>query len=230
MGVIVVNLLKFFQCATWAEGDDHGGDIDPGNQIVSGANAIFDNVTDEERVAGMTDYRKIFFRNENADTYTNTKCWIAANTPAENDSVAICPAGKRSTTSTPVALPGTATFTHNSTKVVTTVPLMGEVVPGEKIFATADGEGRAIAIASIDGTLITLASPYQGSGGAGVEASVAGADTFTYVQPSSRTHEDALDLGDVAPMGAAGIWIKRVVTPGGEGYTNNTFTIKVENS
>lgn len=90
MGVITIANLKVYQCATWAEGDTHGGDIDTGSEITTGVDEnIFDDVEDAERVAGDTEYRKIYFRNENSETWEAVKSWIEANTPASNDAVSI---------------------------------------------------------------------------------------------------------------------------------------------
>lgn len=89
MAIDIAN-LKFYRCATWAEGDSHGGDIDTGNEITSGQDQnIFDDVADAERAAGAVEYRKIFVRNENVDTWEGVKAWIAAFTPAANDEIAI---------------------------------------------------------------------------------------------------------------------------------------------
>ena len=68
--------LKLYQCATWTEGSTHGGDINTSAEIASsGDQVIFDNVSNAERVAGDTEYRKVYFRNENATT-ASFKCWI----------------------------------------------------------------------------------------------------------------------------------------------------------
>ena len=87
---INVDDIKFYQCAVWAEGASHGGDIDVGSEITSGSDEnIFDDVSDAERAAGLTDYRKIFVRNENADSWEGVKAWISAFTPAANDEISI---------------------------------------------------------------------------------------------------------------------------------------------
>ena len=87
---IELSNLKYYQCTVWAEGDTHGGDIDLGSEIVSGQDQnIFDDVSNEERVNGDTEYRKIFIRNENADTWLAVKAWIAAFTPAANDEISV---------------------------------------------------------------------------------------------------------------------------------------------
>ena len=90
MGEIATASIKWYQCATWAEGDNHGGDIDTGSVITSGADQnIFDDVSDAERVAGDTEYRKIYVRNENAATWEAVKLWIDTFTAATNDEVSI---------------------------------------------------------------------------------------------------------------------------------------------
>lgn len=83
-------LIKWYQCTTWAEGSTHGGDIDTVNEITSGADQnIFDDVTNAQRIAGVTEYRKIFIRNENADTWAAVKLWIAQFTDSPDDEISI---------------------------------------------------------------------------------------------------------------------------------------------
>lgn len=87
---ILAASIKWYQCTVWAEGDSHGGDIDVGNEITSGADQnIFDDVSNAERVAGDTEYRKIYIRNENADTWNAVKAWIDTFTAAANDEITI---------------------------------------------------------------------------------------------------------------------------------------------
>lgn len=82
--------IKFYQCTVWTEGDSHGGDINLAAEITSGSDQnIFDDVSDDERVDGDIEYRKIFIRNENADTWEYVKAWISSFTPADNDEIAI---------------------------------------------------------------------------------------------------------------------------------------------
>lgn len=82
--------LKWYYPTTKTEGDSHGGDINTSDEITSGADQnIFDDVTDAERSAGGTFYRKVFFRNENADTYEGVKLWISQFTLASNDEISI---------------------------------------------------------------------------------------------------------------------------------------------
>jgi len=91
--------IKFYQPQTWAEGDTHGGDINTAAEIpASGLNNVFDNVSDAERQAGDTDYRKIYIRNENDQDWTNVKAWIEQFTPATNDEIWITASGTNSDT------------------------------------------------------------------------------------------------------------------------------------
>lgn len=78
MAITAAN-IKWYQCTVWTEGSTHGGDIDTGNEITSGADQnVFDDVSDAERVSGDTEYRKIYIRNENADTWNAVKGWLSA--------------------------------------------------------------------------------------------------------------------------------------------------------
>lgn len=68
-----------------------GGDINTSATIVDNTlNSIFPDVTDAQRVSGLTDYRKIFFRNENSDAFTYPKVYISANTPCTTDAIWVC--------------------------------------------------------------------------------------------------------------------------------------------
>ena len=150
--------IKFYQCTTWAEGGSHGGDIDLANEITSGADQnIFDDVSNAERVAGDTEYRKIFVKNENTDTWAAVKLWIESFTPATNDEVSI------------------------------------------KL-------GTNAGVQSVEGV-------------------AAG-----YVSPDSKSHGDVLNIGDLAQNAYKAIWIKRIVSAAGDGYTANAFTLTLESS
>jgi len=236
MGVISSALLKWYQSAVWAQGNAHGGAIDTAAAITSGAmNNVFPNVTNAQRIAGLTDYRKVWFRNENADDYTTVKGWIQANTPATNDAVWIVLAGSKSTTSTPVQLTqATMAFTAASTAVTGIgTSFLTELAVGEEVFnGTDDTEAASVRIASIESdTALTLSATYGGTTNATAQGYVAGADQCTFVQPDAIDHADALVLGSLAQNGSRGIWVKRVVDAGGlDGYDNNSFTLRVEDS
>lgn len=56
------------------------------------------------------------------------------------------------------------------------------------------------------------------------------AEGYTFVEPTSKVDINVLDIGDVVQNAAQAIWIKRTVTAGGLGYTDDGFTIRIENS
>lgn len=149
--------IKFYQCATWSEGASHGGDIDTGAEIVTATDQnIFDDVSNSGRIAGETNYRKIYLRNENADTWLSVSGWIDQLTPASNDEVSI-------------------------------------------ILGT-NGE---------------------------VQSDVTG---YSFVSPSGKLDTDALLVGDLAQNEYQAVWIKRIVSAAGDGYTENNFKLDFESS
>ena len=228
MGTIAATLLKTYQCTNWTEGTTHGGAIDTGNEITTNVSQnIFDNVTNAERVAGDTEYRKVFFRNENADTFESVLAWINTNTPYTSDTVWIQLGGSKSQTGAAIALTATATWFNGATEVYTYTSCIGQVFPGERIYNSADDAYTLSAtIYSVAATVILLANDYQGTAGDGKATSVASANTFTYVQPDAYDHADVLSAGDVVQNGSFGVWVKRVVSAGGSGYKDNTFTLE----
>lgn len=89
-GVILAAEIKIYQCTVWTEGDTHGGDIDTGSEITSGADEnVFDDVTDAQRLAGVTEYRKIYIRNENVATWEGVKAWVSQFTLSTDDEITI---------------------------------------------------------------------------------------------------------------------------------------------
>jgi hypothetical protein len=146
--------LKWYRSTTVDDTTSNGGVINTGAEITTNsAENIFPDVTNAQRVTGVTQYRKIFLYNNNADTYTDILGWISTNTPATNSAISI--------------VKGTASDTQ------------------------------------------------------------ADADDYTYVSPDSAVHADVLDLDSLAEDASVAIWIKRVITASGLGYTNDTFTISV---
>jgi len=229
------SLLKFYECVVWPEGDTHGGGIDWSDEITSGIDEnVFDDVSDAERQAGDTEYRKIYIANKNPSaTWSNVKCWISEFTPAPNDEISILRGGTKSTTSEPVQLTGLLNFQNGSTVVIGNgTDFITELAKGEKIFnSTDDVEGDAVKIQSIIGvTLLYLASNYLGTTNATAAGKVAGIDQCTFVQPSSKVHGDVLDCGTLGPDEFAAIWIKRVVTAAGAGYPSDYFKLAFENA
>ena len=154
MGVILASAFNEYQCTTWTEGSTHGGPINTSAGISSsGDQVIFTDVTDSQRISGVTTYRKIFFRNENADS-VNLKCWIQSNYSATNETISIA-------------------------------------------------SGTSAGVQSVEG----------------VGAS--------YVTPTSISDGTVIVLGTLANNASAAVWIKRVVSPGGNGYAVDTFQLEI---
>jgi hypothetical protein len=151
MGVIDPANLKMYQCATWAEGASHGGAISATEIAATGDQVIFDDVTDAQRVSGVTEYRKVFIKNLNADT-TPLKICINANYSAANETISIA--------------------------------------------------------------LEQSGSDVQSA-----------ATAYTYTTPS--TVATGLDLGSLAQNASKGVWIKRVVSAGGNGYQVDTMILQI---
>jgi hypothetical protein len=150
MGTITAANMKLYQCATWAEGASHGGDISA-TEITTTDQAIFDDVTDAQRISGVTEYRKVYFKNANADTIS-IKCWISTAYTATNETITIALAQSTSDTQT-------------------------------------------------------------------------AASAYTYYSPDSIAHANVLDCGSLAQNASKGVWIKRVVSAGGNGYAVDTMAL-----
>lgn len=150
--VVTAANFKLYQCTTWTEGETHGGAINTSTGVLadSGDQVIFDDVSDAERTAGDTEYRKVFFRNENAET-VSIKCWISTPYTATNQTISI--------------VGGTASDVQTD------------------------------------------------------------ADDYTYVTPNAIGHADVIDCGSLAQNAAKAIWVKRIVTAGGNGITGDSFAL-----
>lgn len=91
---IEINNIKFYRPVDVDEDtDNYGGLINLNSEILTDEfQNLFDNVTDQERIEGDIEYRKVFVCNHNSGTgssWLNAKGWIFANTLSEDDSVAI---------------------------------------------------------------------------------------------------------------------------------------------
>jgi hypothetical protein len=234
MGEITADGIKWYRCVNWAEGGAHGGAIDTGNEITSGAsNAVFDDVSNAERVAGDTEYRKVFIRNENDGDWPNPRAWIESQTPATNSEITILQGGSKSIQEQDSApLSGTFTFAASTTVLATNdVSLEGR--PGEKIDNSpndSNSDAKVVSAVSADGKTITLAEAYAGTAGASKEAKLAPITGSTFVAPDSSIHADVLAFPTLAQNESVAIWIKRVISAAGSGYTGDTFELQVEQS
>ncbi|GAG32225.1 unnamed protein product, partial [marine sediment metagenome] len=93
-GPVVNSDIKWYRSANWDEGDNHGGNINLSSEIISDElGNIFDDVTDEERTEGKTEYRKIYvFLNKDTVLF-NLKLWIDQSALAPDDDISICVEG-----------------------------------------------------------------------------------------------------------------------------------------
>jgi len=107
--------------ATNAAGDASIGGIKSANAMSSATDGLFDAVSAAQATAGLIEYRCIYLHNANAaDTMTNARVWINANTPLAGTTLDIgIGAAAVNATETAVANEGTApvgvTFTAPST-------------------------------------------------------------------------------------------------------------------
>lgn len=254
---VIESLLEFRKCDSWeydgsADWSGHGGTIasvlNSTTLIESGTNSIFDDVTNAQRqdLNIGTEYRKVFFKNNNNADFTSGKIWLSAlggggtdSTPASNDTVKLLLGGTLSKMGVSVAVTTTTCqFVQGSAEVTTVSSLVGSVCPGEKIFNGGTGNDTAElvnagTVLTVAADKITLTSAYAGtSSGAGGSMKVAPINNCVanFAKPLNKT--DALDLGTTAASGGyTGFWLMReILSSGGDGYTANNFTVNVEMS
>lgn len=252
------NLIKAYRCEHWSSDgtsdyDEHGGGITPSinssTLIVNGAmNNIFDDVTNAQRQDPTIskEYRKIYIRNENTDSFPGCKAWLSAiggggidSTLADNDTVKILLAGTLSRKGVSIPIPtATGIFITGVAEIVTSSSCVGLVAPGEKVYNGGTGNdagelANAGTVLSVDESKITLTSGYAGSSsGTGTTILVAPITEcyVNFVKPLSKV--DALTLGTIPGIGGnSPIWILReVIVAGGPGHSENMFTIMLEMS
>ena len=230
MAITAAN-LKFYQSTTWSDAAGNGGDISASEITSASSQNIFPNITDAERTSGVTKYKKIFLKNLNTDAYNNVHAWIYANTPDTQTAVTIVAGGKVSTQGTDTAV-GTLTFTFAaSTSVIASADCHQYLAVGELIWNSTDDTNtkkQAITVISADGLTITIGGSYAGTTGAGKAATVQKITDSTFV---TAINEGAgVSLGNLIQNEYRAIWIKLVVDASSDGYTDDTFTIRVSNS
>ena len=230
MALLAAN-LKFYRSGTWDDTATNGAAISATEIVTATSENIFPNITDAERITGVTKYKKIFLKNENADAYNGVKAWIQSNTPSGDTAVTICAGGSVSQQGTDVAVPG-ITFTFAvSDQVIASADASKLLRPGEMIWNSTDDTNaakKAILTISSDGLTITLAAAYAGTAGAAKQGTVQKISDSTFV--TAVDEANGIVLGNMLTMTSLGIWIKLVVSPGASGYTDDTFTIRVSNS
>jgi len=93
-GPITNSDIKWFRSVNWNEGNSHGGNINLSSEIISDElGNIFDNVIDEERIMGTTEYRKIYVYLDKEVVLFNLKLWIDQSALSPDDEISICVGG-----------------------------------------------------------------------------------------------------------------------------------------
>jgi len=83
--------IKWYRSIDWEEGDNHGGNINLSSEIISDElGNIFDDVSDEERIMGKTEYRKIYVFLNKETILFNFKSWIDQSALSPDDEISIC--------------------------------------------------------------------------------------------------------------------------------------------
>lgn len=86
--------IKWYHSVNWEEGDNHGGDINLSSEIISDElGNIFDDVADEERIMGTTEYRKVYIYLDKEVILFNLKLWIDQSALSPDDEISICVGG-----------------------------------------------------------------------------------------------------------------------------------------
>lgn len=212
--------IKFYAPAS----DDGGGINLSALQTSSVLENEFPNVTDEQRQAGLVDYRKQYVRNENTDYWDFIRVWIQSQPPA-GDSIKICQTGSLSLINATASL-GTATFLSGTVLNFASCKYR-YVMPGDWVYdMTHDTEAatiREITDVSTNSGEVTVASAFGTPTDGDHEIVIAPATRFSYSSPSS--YGDGLDVGKLENNQYSAVWKQRTVPAFTDGYSNDNFTV-----
>lgn len=214
----------------WYHANSSDGSIALSNPIEVSKENIFSNVTDEMRIAGSTQYQKVYVRNESGTTIPKVVAWIEHNTPAPGDQISIRAGGTKSLFSYMGYLTGTIAFANGSDIVAGYNTLFSsELAPGEIIRYRYEAPNYQPIIDYIESnTRLVLRDPWPFDSAHGPEPGVVmSVSLCEFYQPSNIGHASALELGDMPALSSKAIWIRRNVYPGADGFLNNYFTLEV---
>lgn len=222
--------LKFYHPvnATDPASTGYGGDVNTASLMTTASrNNEFTNVSNLDRINGLTDYRKQFFRNENTESVPEVRVWISSNTPATNDTVAICQGGSLSLLGA-TALLGTATYVESATILTFGSSVEFSIRPGEWVYSiTNDGAmGTPKMVATVSSNKVTLQSAFGSSTAGNDVIGVCPATMFTFSSPASKA--EAFYIGSIPASTSIGMWKRRVVSAGGPGYVDDYVTVRWE--
>lgn len=227
---INVSLLKFYPPvnATDPASSGYGGDANIAATQTSGQlGNEFRDVTNEERISGLIDYRKQFLRNENADTWESVKVWVSQNTLAPDDTVDICQAGTLSLLGA-TSLLGAASYVTTATVLNFAFDPHLAVRPGEWVYSVTNDATMASPkeVATVTNSTVVLVEAFGTSTADPDTIAICPATMFTFSSPASKSVGKF--VGDVASNNAVGVWKRRTVSPNAAGYTNNSFIVTWE--
>lgn len=204
---------------------------------------LFDAVSSTESSSGLTDYRKCFIKNNHATlTWQNVVFWRSINTTSIDDEIwvglgtADDDDGSVELTAfssgAKVALTSDGADTRN-------VTIIGEV-SGVRTSETValDGTNEVLSTNTYDAGRLYLVYPAstsasrtitikQGTGGTS-RGTIAPnkKSAILYLNVSSKV--TGILLGNIAPAGSQGLWLKRIVGAGAGAVTNNQGSFKCE--
>jgi len=205
-------------------------------------NNLFDDVTADEALAGATEYRKIFVKNNHGSlTWTSVIFWRSTNTTSTDDeiSLGIGSAADDDGSSVLSAFSGNAVVAIISDGADTRqVTLVGEDASGVRATETLTANGAVEVVGAQTFSKLYLAyvsstsasriiTVKQGSGG--TSRGTIGLNKYSailYQDPTASA--DGFELGSIAAAASQGLWLKRVVGAAAVAIANNSGTIQVK--
>ena len=216
--------LKFFRSVTVSDVANNGGRMST-NEVVTGVkNNLFPNVTNTERLAGLTRYRKKFLKNEESTglALNYAKVWVGRRTPAQ-DYIQIkegTNTDAQSDASAYTSWSGSGTLNENITGGVTN--------SFDVLFDTSSGVNDGDEIHLDDGTneeFVTLDSTSGVSWAANVATlTIASAGTVINSYPITTTI-----VGSVIDLSVVNATTDAWVESGSGTYDESTYPVVVYN-
>lgn len=219
--------------------DSTGGDISASEVVDLTLENVFDNVTADETVDGSTEYRKVFVKNTNiSDSWQNIILWTLANSVSEGNEVGIGVGtsddddGSRElilmTTDSKVSVVSSDSLdTRNvillgevdGVNVTETVVLTG-TTPVQSTATFSRLYNASVQVLSSSATITVKQVTLDLTLGTIEEA------TLSSILYTSPVNSDAgFKLGSLSSNGSQGIWLKRVISPGAEGFDLSSVQI-----
>lgn len=222
--------------------DSDGGTITATAITNAVLNNLFPDVTSAEALAGAIKYRKCFVKNNHGTlTWQNVVYWRSADTTSTTEEIwiGLGTADDANGSNELSALTSNAQIELVSDGADTrNVTLVGENASGERTTETLALNGITpvlstntysklylVYVSATDASRIVTVK--QGAGGTSrgtIGASVKSAILYF----NANTKADGIELGNIAPAGSQGLWLKRIVSAGTAAETDNQGTIECE--